>query len=80
MLEIVLQLGVPAGAELLLILLIAVLLFGANKIPKLARASGKALGEFKKGREEIQQEIEEGVEDIEGEETAESRSTVTDDS
>ena len=53
------QLGIPGGPELLIILAVAVLLFGANKIPKLARSSGEALGEFKKGREEVEQELEE---------------------
>jgi sec-independent protein translocase protein TatA len=51
--------GIPGGPELLIILAVAVLLFGANKIPKLARSSGEALGEFKKGREEVEQELEE---------------------
>ncbi|WP_435194397.1 twin-arginine translocase TatA/TatE family subunit [Natronomonas sp. EA1] len=51
--------GLPGGPELLVILLIAVLLFGANKIPKLARSSGEALGEFQKGREEVEQELQE---------------------
>ena len=36
----------------------AVLLFGANKIPKLARSSGQAIGEFQKGREELEQELD----------------------
>lgn len=42
---------------MLIILAIAVLLFGANKLPKLARSSGEALGEFKKGRQEIETEL-----------------------
>jgi sec-independent protein translocase protein TatA len=50
--------GIPAGPELLIILLVLVLLFGANKIPKLARSTGQAMGEFKKGREEIEDELE----------------------
>ena len=53
-----LQLGIPDGPELLVILLIAVLLFGANKIPKLARSTGEAMGEFQKGREEVEQELQ----------------------
>ncbi|WP_299268282.1 twin-arginine translocase TatA/TatE family subunit [Halorientalis sp.] len=51
--------GMPGGPELLVILLIAILLFGANKIPELARSSGQAIGEFQKGREEIEEELEE---------------------
>jgi len=50
---------VPGGMEMVVILLIAVLLFGANKIPKLARSTGQAMGEFQRGREEIEQELEE---------------------
>ena len=51
--------GVPGGLELAVILLIAVLLFGANKIPKLARSTGQAMGEFQKGRTEVEKELEE---------------------
>jgi len=54
-----LQIGVPGGMELAVILLIAVLLFGANKIPKLARSTGQAMGEFQRGRTEIENELEE---------------------
>ena len=50
---------IPGGPELLIILLVLVLLFGANKIPKLARSSGQAMGEFKKGREEVEEELQE---------------------
>jgi len=49
----------PVGPEMLIILLVLVLLFGANKIPKLARSTGEAMGEFKKGREEIEKELNE---------------------
>jgi len=40
------DLGAP---ELLIILVIALLLFGANKLPKLARSLGQASKEFKAG-------------------------------
>ena len=49
--------GIPAGPELLIILLVLVLLFGANKIPKLARSTGQAMGEFRKGREQVEEEL-----------------------
>lgn len=41
--------GMP---ELLIILLVVLLLFGAKKLPDLARSLGRSLNEFKKGRED----------------------------
>ncbi|MCD6454227.1 MAG: twin-arginine translocase TatA/TatE family subunit [Candidatus Aminicenantes bacterium] len=40
------SLGLP---ELLLILLIVILIFGANKLPALGRGIGEAIKNFKKG-------------------------------
>ena len=81
---LILQLGgIPGGPEVLLILLLAVLLFGANKIPKLARSTGQAMGEFQKGRQQVEEELEQmkgdgeaGAEPVESEpaETADSGS------
>lgn len=53
-----LQIGVPGGTEVMILVLIAVLLFGASKVPALARSSGKAVGEYKKNRQKIEGEIE----------------------
>lgn len=53
----ILFIGGIGGPELLIVLFIAVFLFGANKLPKLARSSGQAIGEFQKGREEIEEDI-----------------------
>lgn len=65
--------GIPAGPELLIILLVLVLLFGANKIPKLARSTGQAMGEFKKGREQVDEELSEmQKEEMESESSEES--------
>ena len=36
------------GPELMLIMFVVLLLFGANKLPELARGAGKAVREFKK--------------------------------
>jgi sec-independent protein translocase protein TatA len=47
--------------EILIILIVLILLFGARKIPDLARALGKSLGEFKKGREEGGRDDEAGA-------------------
>lgn len=67
----------PVGPELLIILLVLVLLFGAQKIPKLARSTGQAMGEFKKGREEVEEELQEmqGEPDSEDSESATTEST-----
>jgi TatA/E family protein of Tat protein translocase len=42
----------PGGWELFLVLLIVLLLFGATKLPKLARSMGQAGKEFKEGLKE----------------------------
>jgi len=39
--------GMPGGTELLIILAIVVLLFGAKKIPELAKGVGKGIKNFK---------------------------------
>jgi sec-independent protein translocase protein TatA len=62
--------GVPGGPELLIVLLIVVLLFGANKVPRLARASGQAMGEFRRGRDEIEDEIRSAATESESAEDA----------
>ena len=43
--------------EILLIFLGIVILFGASKIPELARSLGKATGEFKKAKQETENEL-----------------------
>ena len=45
--------------EMGIILTMLVLLFGASKIPELARSMGLAIGEFEKGREQVEQELSE---------------------
>ena len=51
--------------ELIVILLIILLLFGAKKLPEIAQALGKAIKEFKKVGKEIKGDIEEGTEEKE---------------
>jgi sec-independent protein translocase protein TatA len=45
------------GQELILILLIILLLFGAQKLPELAKGLGKGIKEFKKAQNEIEDEF-----------------------
>ena len=47
----------PVGPEILIIIAVLILLFGASRIPKVARSFGKTFGSFKKGRAEIEEEI-----------------------
>lgn len=47
----------PQGGEMIMIFIIILLLFGAKKLPQLARGVGKSMGEFKKAREEFEHEI-----------------------
>jgi len=49
-----------AGQEwIFIIVIIGVLLFGAKKIPQLAKTFGKAKGEYEKGRIEGDKELKE---------------------
>ncbi len=48
------------GWEILLIMLVILIFFGAKKIPELARGLGKGIREFKDATTEIKDEIEEG--------------------
>ena len=54
----ILLFGMPGGWELALIILVIILLFGAKKIPDLARGLGKGIREFKDATKEIKDEIE----------------------
>lgn len=51
------MLGGIGAQEILLILLIILLLFGAKKIPEIARGLGKSMSEFKKGLKDVDEEI-----------------------
>ncbi len=51
--------GMPGVGELLVVAVIIIVLFGAKKLPQLARSLGSSLSAFKKGRQE-------GLADLEG--------------
>lgn len=51
-------LGLINGSEWWIIFLVVLLLFGAKKLPQLARGVGKSMGEFKRAKDEFEHEIQ----------------------
>jgi TatA/E family protein of Tat protein translocase len=66
------NIGLP---ELLIIAAIALIVFGPNKLPELAKSLGKAMREFKKATEEVKESFEAETKDLE-----ELKNTLTDES
>ncbi|MGC8645783.1 MAG: Sec-independent protein translocase subunit TatA/TatB [Thermoplasmata archaeon] len=46
---------------IIFIVVVLVILGGSKKIPELAKALGRAMGEFRKGRLEVEKEINEAI-------------------
>ena len=51
----------PSGIEWVVVMLAVLLLFGAKKIPELARGLGQGINEFKKASNDIKKEINESA-------------------
>ncbi len=56
------NIGLP---ELLIIVAIALIVFGPNKLPELAKAFGKAMREFKRATEEVKESFEAETKELE---------------
>ena len=54
---------IPGGMEWVLIIVVLVLLFGARKIPELAKGLGQGIKEFRKASKDATAEIEDGAKD-----------------
>ncbi|MBL4890016.1 MAG: twin-arginine translocase TatA/TatE family subunit [Candidatus Lindowbacteria bacterium] len=65
----------PLGyQELLVILVIALVVFGASRVPEIFRAFGSGIGEFKKGLKEGETEADENKESSNGNSSSSSNS------
>lgn len=56
--------SMPGGFEMVIIVLVILLLFGAKRIPELARGIGQGINEFKKASDDIKKEIDKGKQDV----------------
>ena len=61
----IIALGMPGWPETLFILILVLLLFGAKKLPELARGLGQSINEFRKARDEFESEIQKTAEKLE---------------
>lgn len=61
LLSLFLFIGSLGMQELIVIFLIIIVLFGAKKIPDLARGLGRGIREFKDASKEVKDEIEQGI-------------------
>lgn len=49
------------AGEIFMVLLVVLLLFGANKIPEFAKGLGKGIRQFKDATQDIQNDIQESI-------------------
>jgi sec-independent protein translocase protein TatB len=68
------NIGLP---ELMIIVAIALIVFGPNKLPELAKAFGRAMREFKKATEEVKESFEAETRDMEDLKTTITEENVT---
>ncbi len=55
--------SMPGGSEWILIILVVLLMFGGKKIPELMRGVGRGMREFNDAKNNVKNEIEEGMKD-----------------
>ncbi len=53
--------GSIGGTELMVIMVIALLIFGPRKLPELGRSLGKGLSEFKRASNDLKRSLEEEI-------------------
>ncbi|MFZ5942036.1 MAG: Sec-independent protein translocase subunit TatA/TatB [Bacteroidota bacterium] len=50
-----------SGQEIIVVILIALLLFGSKEIPRIAKTIGKGMNEFRKATDDIKREFDEST-------------------
>ena len=58
--------GNIGGPELILILLVIFVLFGAKKIPEIAKGLGEGIREFRKAARDVHEEVEQESKKLDG--------------
>lgn len=61
----ILAFGMPGGSEWIVIALVVLLLFGAKRLPELAKGLGKSIREFKKATSEVEENIRDAMKEEE---------------
>lgn len=66
-------LGAPGWQEILLVLIIVLILFGAKRLPELARSLGQSMNEFRKAKDEFDRELHKSASELEIKEPADKQ-------
>lgn len=72
-----LLISMPGGGEWIMILIVALLLFGGKKIPELMRGLGRGIREFNDAKTSVTKELEEGIKEKDNVNTTPSSSSTT---
>ena len=49
--------GIPSGPDLIILLIIVLVLFGAKRLPEIAKSLGQSVHEFKKAKQEFEDQV-----------------------
>lgn len=55
--------NLPQGGELIVLLFIVLLIFGAKRLPEMGRSLGRGVREFKEGVQHVAGDVKSGMED-----------------
>ena len=69
------MISTPGLPEMIIIILVIIIFFGAKRIPELARGLGLGIKEFRKASKDIKKEIEESSRDIDDSINAQDKET-----